>query len=276
MRTVYAIVSFSLPLVNWPIGARVSSHFSGRGDPRATLSLLWGLPRTPKPGRKPSLSPELIGAAAMSLADASGLEALSMRALGEELGVSTMSLYRYVPGKPELLDLILELAYGELPQELPEGDWPTRLRRLARDTWDLYLRHPWMLEISMYRASLGPYSIAKYERELSAVAGIGLTDLEMDLTVSAVSDYVRGAASKAVEGRVARQATGRSDEEWWDLHSSFVEELVDPKVFPLAVRIGAKAGAEYGGTTDPAISFDFGVERLIQGLQGLLESRPGH
>ncbi|WP_439519305.1 TetR/AcrR family transcriptional regulator [Hydrogenophaga sp.] len=212
----------------------------------------------------------------MSLADASGLEALSMRALGEELGVSTMSLYRYVPGKPELLDLILELAYGELAQELTEGDWPTRLRRLARDTWDLYLRHPWMLEISMYRASLGPYSIAKYERELNAVAGIGLTDLEMDLTVSAVSDYVRGAASRAVEGRVARQATGHSDEEWWKLHSSFVEELVDPKVFPLAVRIGAKAGAEYGGTTDPAISFDFGLERLIQGLQALLESRSSH
>jgi AcrR family transcriptional regulator len=209
----------------------------------------------------------------MSVADTSGLEALSMRMLGEELGVSTMSLYRYVPGKPELLDLMLELAYAELPQELAQGDWPTRLGRVARDTWELHLRHPWMLEVSLYRASLGPYSIYKYERELSAVEGIGLSDLEMDLMVAAVSDCVRGAASRAVEARDAGQATGRSNDEWWALHSSFLQELVDPNVFPLAVRIGAKAGAEYGGTTDPALAFEFGLECLIQGLQDLLESR---
>jgi AcrR family transcriptional regulator len=209
----------------------------------------------------------------MSVADTSGLEALSMRVLGEKLGVSAMSLYRYVPGKPELLDLLLELAYAELPQELPTGDWRVRLGRVARDTWDLYLRHPWMLEVSTYRASLGPHSIYKYERELNAVANAGFTDLEMDLVVAAVSDYVRGAASRAVEARAVGQATGRSDEEWWALHSGLLQQLVDPNAFPLATRIGAKAGAEYGGTTDPTIAFEFGLERLIQGLQAFLESR---
>jgi AcrR family transcriptional regulator len=209
----------------------------------------------------------------MILADTSGLDALSMRALGERLGVSAMSLYRYVPGKPELLDLILELAYAELPQDLPVGDWRARLRRVARDTWDLYLRHPWMLEVSTYRASLGPHSIHKYERELSAVADAGLTDLEMDLVVATVSDYVRGAARTAVDCRFASQATGRSNDEWWDLHAGMLQQLIDPNVFPLAVRIGAKAAAEYGGTTDPARAFAFGLERLIQGLQTFVESR---
>lgn len=197
-----------------------------------------------------------------------------MRALGEKLGVSAMSLYRYVPGKPELLDLLLELAYAELPHDLPAGAWRVRLRRVARDTWDLYLRHPWMLEVSMYRASLGPHSIYKYERELSAVSDAGLTDLEMDLVVATVSDYVRGAASRAVEARTAGQATGRSDEEWWALHSGLLQQLVDPNVFPLAVRIGAKAGAEYGATTEPALAFEFGLERLIEGIQAFLQSRP--
>lgn len=246
---------------------KVPSRFTGRGDPQTTLTLLWDLPRSTKPGRRPGLTPALIGAEAMALADASGLEALTMRTLGERLGVSAMSLYRYVPGKPELLDLIVELAYAELPETLPDAGWEERLRCVALDTWALYQRHPWMLEVSTYRASLGPHSIRKYERELRAVADAGLGDLDMDLVVAAVSDFVRGAARNAIDARVAMQATGSSDEEWWALHAGLLQQLVDPEVFPLAVRVGAKAGAEYGGTTDPARSFAFGLARLIEGVR---------
>lgn len=249
----------------------MAAEFSGRGDPQATLSLLWSLDAGPKPGRKPSLTPVQIGLAAMELADASGLEALSMRVLADRLGVSAMSLYRYVPGKPELLDLVVELAHAELPQDLPDDDWPVRLEEVARDAWALYLRHPWMLEISTYRASLGPHSLRKYERELQAVASAGLSDLVMDLVVASVSDYVRGAARSACEGRSAKKQTGRTDAEWWSLHACLLEQLVDPNVFPLAVRVGAAAGAEYGATTDPERSFDFGLKRLIQGLQQYVE-----
>lgn len=202
----------------------------------------------------------------MALADTFGLEALSMRALGQRLGVSAMSLYRYVPGKPELLELVVELAYAELPDDLPQASWETRLRCVALDAWALYQRHPWMLEVSTYRASLGPHSIRKYERELRAIADAGLGDLDMDLVVAAVSDHVRGAARNAVDARVATQVTGGSDEEWWAAHAGLLQQLVDPEVFPLAVRIGAKAGAEYGGTTDPARSFEFGLARLIEGI----------
>jgi AcrR family transcriptional regulator len=248
----------------------MASQYPGRGDPQATLSLLWGLPRSTRPGRKPSLTPADIGAAAMGLADAMGLGALSMRALGERLGVSAMSLYRYVPGKPELLDLIVELAYAELPQHGPHGTWQARLAQVACDSWKLYLKHPWMLEISTYRASLGPYSLQKYERELSAVADAGLDDLEMDLVVAAVSDYVRGAARSLVEARSAAQVTGQSNAQWWEVHSGLLAQLVDPNVFPLAVRIGEKAGAQYGGTTDPVRSFEFGLHSLIRGI----ETRP--
>jgi AcrR family transcriptional regulator len=207
----------------------------------------------------------------MEIADRAGLEALTMRALGDKLGMSAMSLYRYVPGKAELLDLILEQAYAELPSDLPDADWEGRLRRVARDSWELYARHPWMLDVSTYRPSLGPHSIRKYERELSAVADAGLCDLEMDLVVAAVSDYVRGAARGMAEARSAAQVTGRSDEEWWAMHSDLLQQLVDPNVFPLATRIGAKAGAEYGGTTDPRRSFDFGLARLIAGIRAMVE-----
>jgi AcrR family transcriptional regulator len=213
---------------------RVVSRFTGRGDPQTTLSLLWDLPRSLKPGRRPWLTPALICAEAMALADASGLDALTMRALGERLGVSAMSIYRYVPGKPELLDLIVEMAYAELPDTLPKDTWEARLHCVAVDTWALYQRHPWMLEVSSYRASLGPHSIRKYERELSAIADAGLGDLDMDLAVAAVSDYVRGAARNALDARTAMQLTGASDEEWWALHAGLLQQLVDPQVFPSA------------------------------------------
>src|SRR5690606_8200255 len=157
--------------------------------------------------------------------------------------------------------------------ELPRSSWQARLRRVARDTWDLFLRHPWMLEVSTYRASLGPHSFRKYERELSALASAGLDDLEMDLVIAAVADYVRGAARSAVEGRTASQATGRSDNEWWEVHSALLRELVEPDEFPLAARVGAKVGAAYGGTTDPVRSFAFGLERLIQGIASFVERR---
>jgi AcrR family transcriptional regulator len=208
----------------------------------------------------------------MALADAAGLDGLSMRTLGERLGVSAMSLYRYVPGKPELLDLIVELAYAELPQRVPTGHWQDRLAQVARDSWELYLRHPWMLEVSTYRASLGPHSLRKYERELSAAADAGLDDLEMDLVVAAVSDYVRGAAHSLLAARSASQATGQTNAEWWDAHSALLADLVAPKVFPLAVRVGAAAGAAYGGTTDPERAFEFGLRCLIRGLH----SHPRH
>ncbi len=244
-----------------------ASRFTGRGDPQATLTLLWGLPRDARPGRKPGLTPALIGAEAMALADAQGLQALTMRALGERLGVSAMSLYRYVPGKPELLDLIVELAHAELPHELPQGRWEAQLQRVAHDAWALYQRHPWMLEVSAYRASLGPHSLRKYERELGALEGAGLADLDRDMVVAALSDLVRGAARNAVDASTAGQATGESEAQWWARHAGLLQQLVDPAVFPLAIRIGAKAGAEYGGTTDPARSFAFGLARLIEGVR---------
>lgn len=127
-----------------------------------------------------------------------------------------------------------------------------------------------MLEISTYRAALGPNSLRKYERELQAVADVGLSDLEMDLVASVVSDHVRGAARTALEGRLAAQRTGQSDAQWWDAHGELLQQLVDPQRFPLATRVGAAAGAEYGATTAPERSFEFGLQRLLDGIQAFV------
>jgi AcrR family transcriptional regulator len=252
-----------------------SSEFAGRGDPEATLNLLWGAAPPLKRGPRPSLSAGLVGRAALAIADAGGLSALSMRALGQQLGVAAMAVYRYVPGKEALLELLLEAAYSELPDERAAGQpWQVRLRTVATDAWTLYGAHPWMLQISVQRPSLGPHAIRKYERELSALADTGLSDLEMDLAVAAVSDFVRGCARGAAEARIAPEATGQTDAEWWSAHAAHLARLVDPDQFPLAVRVGAAAGAAYGGPTDPERAFEFGLERLICGIEEFIASRP--
>ncbi|MFC7716310.1 TetR/AcrR family transcriptional regulator C-terminal domain-containing protein [Nonomuraea recticatena] len=118
-----------------------------------------------------------------------------MRRVAEKLGVGTMSLYTYVPGKPELLDVMLDTVYGETarPEDVP-GGWRGRLEQIARENWALYLRHPWLLQVATSRPVLGPHTTAKYEYELRAIDGIGLSDVEMDSVITLVTGFVHGAA----------------------------------------------------------------------------------
>ena len=146
------------------------------GDPRRTIELLWGVPGPPRRGPKPKLSVEHVVFAGIRVADAEGLDAVTMRRIADELGVATMSLYTYVPGRDELLELMLDHAHGELPGELPEG-WRAGLTAVAEDLWRLYHRHPWLLEIRVGRPTLGPHTFAKYERELAAMDGLDLDDV---------------------------------------------------------------------------------------------------
>lgn len=251
-----------------------STSYVGSGDPRTTLDLLWGTAPETRRGPRRSLSIGAVGKAALELADEGGLAALSMRNLGARLGVAAMALYRYVPAKDVLLELVLEAAYAELPDGLPVGaPWPDQLRRVATDAWDLYLAHPWMLQISVQRPSLGPHAIRKYERELKSIESAGLPDVEMDLVIATVSDFVRGSARSAVEAASASEATGMTDLVWWEVHAEHLGRLVSADQFPLAVRVGAAAGEAYGAATDPRRTFAFGLERLIAGMMLHVELR---
>lgn len=248
--------------------------FVGHGDPRSTLDLLWGNTPETRRGPRRSLSTRAVGDAALELADQGGLTALSMRNLGARLGVAAMALYRYVPTKDVLLELVLEAAYAKLPDDLPlRAAWPEQLRLVATDAWNLYLAHPWMLQISVQRPSLGPHAIRKYERELKSIEPAGLPDVEMDLVIATVADFVRGSARSAIEAASASDATGLSDRGWWEAHAQHLARFVTPDQFPLAVRVGAAAGEAYGAATDPRRTFAFGLERLISGVVLHVQSR---
>ena len=125
----------------------MATEFTGTGDPSRSMALLWRTPGVAaRPGPKPSLDVARIVAAAVRLADAEGLAAVSMRRVAAEIGVGAMTLYNHVPGKGELVDLMLDSVLGELypdEQVVTSGAWRTRLRTLAQANWDLFLRHPW-------------------------------------------------------------------------------------------------------------------------------------
>jgi AcrR family transcriptional regulator len=244
----------------------VTTQYSGSGNPRRTIELLWGIHRT-RPGPKPRFSVDRLAEVAIQIADRDGLSGLSMRRVADELGITAMSLYGYVPGKAELLDLMVDRVHGELrPPKRLDPRWRNTVHALASQSWALCLAHPWLLQIATSRPMLGPNTTAKYDRELAAIDGLGLTDIEMDLVISLVDDYVHGAARSAVEAAHAERLTGMSDQQWWQTYGPLLGEVLDPTRYPTAVRVGSTAGAEYDAAHDPARSFEFGLQRILDSV----------
>jgi len=246
------------------------TQYSGSGDPQRTIDLLWGVHRRRR-GPRPSLSGEQVVATAIRIADRDGLGGLSMRRLADELGITAMSLYGYVPSKAELLDVMADRTYAEITlRDSQATPWREKLAALARQHWDLLLAHPWLLQIATSRPLLGPGVTAFYDAELAAMDGLGLTDIDMDLIVSLLDDYVRGAAHGAVEAAQAQARTGVSDQQWWQTYGPLLADVLDPARYPTALRVGAAAGAEYGAAHDPARSFKFGLQRIIDGIEAFI------
>lgn len=257
----------------------MATEYSGGGDPARTMALLWGTAKKPTRGPKQGLSVEGIVRVAIEAADAEGLEALSMRRVAKRLGVSTMSLYTYVPAKAELVDVMLDAVMGEATRpadaaDAAGGGWRRRLEAVARENRALYLRHPWVLQIAATsRPPLGPNVMDKYEHELRAVDGIGLSDVDMDSVLTLVLGYVEGAARREVEAARAEERTGKTDEEWWRANAPLLEKVFDAGRYPTAARVGAAAGAAYEAAYDPERAFEFGLQRVLDGIGTFVRQR---
>lgn len=252
----------------------MSTEYTGGGDPQRSIELLWGVQERPRRGPKPKLNVAMIVAEAIQLADAEGLTALSMRRIADNLGVATMSLYTYVPSKAELIDLMVDAVNGEFePPDGREGGWRAQLEFIAKANWTLYHHHPWMLQVTTSRPPLGPLTFAKYEYELGAVDGIGLTDLEMDAVINVIGAYVQGAARTSIDTSQLAQRSGMTDLQWWEASAPVLDKIVDNSKFPLGQRVGLAAGEEYSAAFDPARNFAFGLPLVLDGIEALVTSR---
>ena len=242
------------------------------GDPARTLALLWRVGEPSRPGPRPRSDVGAVVGAAIDLADERGLGALSMRALAGRLGLSAMALYGYVPGKDELLDLMLDALYLRMEREPwpPGSGWRERARAVADANRALYAAHPWAA-VSTVRPPLGPGLMAKYEHELAAFDGAGLGDVERDAALSFLLAFVQGIAAAAAD---ADDAPG-TDAEWWERAGPLLARAADPERYPLAARVGAAAGEAHGSAYDPAQAYAFGLERVLDGLAALIGARGG-
>jgi len=254
----------------------VASHRSSAGDPARTLSLLWRQagPAVSPRGPRQALSLDQLVAAAVELADAEGLDSVSMRRVAQVLKVAPMSLYTYVPGKAELFDLMLDSVYSQMARTPPRDEgWRSRLEAIANDNHRLYEEHPWLAAISTRRPPLGPGVMAKYEYELRTLDGLGLDDVEMDAALSFLLDFVLGCARAAADARSAQQESAMSDEQWWAANAPLLARVFDASRYPTAARVGSAAGAAHGAAYSPSHAFQFGLQRVLDGLGALIEER---
>ncbi|WP_072802631.1 TetR/AcrR family transcriptional regulator [Rhodococcoides yunnanense] len=244
-------------------------------DPARTLGLLWRV------GNKPSrtgLSVDAIVDAAIAIADAEGLDAVSMRRVADRLGVGAMSLYTHVPGREELADLMIDAALGSLysgieePSAATDG-WRAGLRFVAERNWILYQRHSWLLDAQGPRAVLGPNTNDKYEAELRVLENSGLSDVEMDSVLTLVLTHVAGAARALARFDRVREESGMSDAQWWEATAPVLEKVMDRDRYPVSSRVGTAASMSYDAATDPVHEYEFGVERILDGVAALIERR---
>ncbi|MEX2972767.1 GntR family transcriptional regulator [Streptomyces sp. C184] len=213
------------------------------------------------------LSRESVVRAAVRVADAEGLRALSMRRVAAEFGVSSMALYRHVAGKDELVLLMADAAFAgiELPEPAPDG-WRARMEAGARLQWELYRRHPWLAQyLSITRPQPMPRAMALIEWTMARVTGIDpVTLIHMAITLL---NHVLATAAGFEDDLEAEQETGLDQNQWMAAMEPVFEGILTSGSYPMYAGI---SGADEGAVNLESI-FEFGLARLLDGMATLID-----
>lgn len=203
---------------------------------------------------------------AITIADAEGLQGLSMRRLAGALGIPTMSLYRHVRDKEELILLMMDDVMGAHPPPALDptvDDWRACVEALARLQWAMYRRHTWLAQaISFTRPLLAPNAMAHTEWVMQALDRFGLDpNLQFRMAVM-VANHVRGTAVNLAEEAQAEQDTGMTDEQWMQTQQERFAAVLATGRLPMMARFAA-GGHEY--SLD--LLLDLGLEAILDGLE---------
>lgn len=235
----------------------------------ASIEAAWGVRRRRRKGPKPGLDLERIVAAAVKVAAAEGIEAVSMSRVASELGSSAMSLYRYVAAKDELLALMVDAAFDEpVAPAPPEERWRDGMTRWAWTYHDALRRHPWVLRVPISGPPVTPNQIAWLEDGLRSLGATGLAEGEKLSVILLVSGYVRNEATLSADlAAAARSGDGQVMPTW----SQQLARLTDAARFP--ALHAALASDVFDQDDDPDDEFSFGLERLLDGIEALVRRR---
>lgn len=227
----------------------------------AGVELAWGLRDPSRRGPKPGLTLDRIVAAGVAIARADGIAAVSMARVANELGVGTMSLYRYLPAKDDLVGLMADTAVGPPQPALARPEWRAGLTGWATDLRTSYERNPWLLQVPVTAMMLGPNNVAWLEAALRCMARTPLSEQQKLSTALLVSGFVRNEATLSADivgggGDAARQ------------FGATLARLADAARFP-AIRRAIESGAleDDDGLED---EFGFGLGCILDGIAALI------
>lgn len=226
--------------------------------------LVWERPEPPgRPAPSP-LSRDRIVRAAIDLADADGLAAVSLRKVAGALDAGPMRIYGYLATKEELLDVMVDTVYGEIMRDEPGGDdWRSALRSIAGALRAAALRHEWFIDLVGGRPNMGPNALAYLETALSTLDGAaGFDDIDTVMrAVGTVTAYVIGAIQGEITELRAERATGMSEQQWQDASGPYLGRMLASGRFPTLARV--TRDATHPG---PDANFAAGLDYVLDGI----------
>ena len=235
---------------------------------RRVIELLWN-PHPPLAGRgpRPRTSLAEVVEAGVAIADAEGMEALSIRKVAGRLGIGAMSVYTYVPGRSELIELMIDRVYADHDIPDPGLGWRERTEAWMRSTWRIYADHPWLLDYQMARLPISPHVLDVDESLHAALAAAGFDGAGNVAITNLIRWQLLGAARWRISDAMDERHTGVSTEAYRQSRSACWTAYVDPARFPTTFAIWSSGGFE-----DPAGE---DIERMITWLLDGIERLAG-
>ncbi|CRK52453.1 TetR family transcriptional regulator [Rhodococcus sp. RD6.2] len=208
--------------------------------------------------------------AAVAVADASGLDAVSMRSVARALGVGTMTLYSHVPSREHLVDAMIDRAYADFDLPDPGLPWRPALEAYARGYWSLLRTHPWLLAVNTWRMPLAPNVFDAEESGLRILVDTGLTAGQVVETIAIVNQAVSGfaRAAAAEDADVSRQGTDY--EAYWASQTDFWQNTFEPSRYPTMTRLWTVGAFDNGATP-----FELRIGALLDTIELLIEKSGG-
>ncbi|WP_026341867.1 TetR/AcrR family transcriptional regulator [Actinomadura atramentaria] len=228
---------------------------------------IWTRPERPARGPRPAYSRARITETAVAIADAEGIAAASMRRIAADLGTGAMSLYRYVPSRDDLVELMVEHAFGELDlPDRPSGDWRADLRLGAHRQHDALLRHPWLVDVLRVRPAFGPHQL-RYIEFMMGSLDVGIPIDDIMTYAGLVSSFVTDAARDELQWAEITRRTGRTEAEWMRANAAYVASVVESGRYPMMTRIVRDARRPH---LPAGQRFEHDLERVLDCVAAML------
>ena len=236
------------------------------------VARMWGREPASRHGPRPSLDLATITAAAIAIAAREGLAGVRMSSVASRLGVATMSLYRYVGSKDDLLTAMVDASAPE-PPALEGCTWRGYLAAWTRANHDLLLARPWLLEVARTRPPSGPRSMRWLDRALAALAAAGLEPGESINVATTLTGYALSQATLTHGLDLGRAAAAEHDVTGAAGYARMLAALLNPEEYP---ALSAAVAADAFGSADEWIDdadFRFGLDLLLDGVETLVARR---